>query len=90
MSHSEWHEANRTQGLLFTTEVIAVRGVGVPDAQPTKDDLLLPVPPQARPPGLEGRLEFPELVVLLCIPLLLPLGVHKQTHCGTEVPGRKR
>ena len=90
MSHSEWHEATRAQRLLFTTEVIAVRSVSVPDAQPAEGDLFLPVSPQARPPGLESRLQFPELVVLLCIPLLLSLEVHKLIDCGTEVPGWKR
>ena len=90
MSHSEWHKAARTQRLLFTTEVIAVRGISVPDAQPAKHNLLLPVPPQARLPRLEGRLQFPELVVLLRIPLPLPLGVQKQIDCGTEVPGWER
>ena len=89
MCHRLWNMTARAQWPLLATKDMAVCRICVADTQPAEHNLLLPVPPRARPPRFEGRLDLPKLARLR-IPLLLPLGLHEGVDRGTEAPCRKR
>ena len=68
MSHRQRLATERALWPVSAAEQVAMSGVGVPNAEPAKGDLLCPAPSRAGQPPAKSRLNRTELTILLSVP----------------------